>query len=214
MGMIRDDNGRVRLQPGMLHCTVSAIEFTFGRKKGAMTQPQRLSILRNHKWSNLPTSPGVYWWYFPHTALDHLRIAEFCDVKKLRLRTAPDGKVCLYHGLAKSLAQRVEWHAAQKLTLSCLQTGFLSTFRFTLLALNGFDYSEGEEKIDEYFDALSVSWRSTRTREEAESIECSELNGEYYYPLNIQANRRPELLAYIRHLKVLRSAYKKRYINQ
>jgi len=142
MGMIRDDNGRVRLQPGMLHCTVTAIELTFGRKKGAMTQPQPPSILRNHKWSNLPTSPGVYWWYFPHTVLDHLRIAEFCDVKKLRLRTAPDGKVCLYHGLAKSLAQRVEWHAAQKLTLSCLQTGFLSTFRFTLLALNDFNYSD------------------------------------------------------------------------
>ena len=179
-----------------------------------MTEPQLLSILRNHKWSNLPTSPGVYWWYFPHTALDHLRIAEFCDITKLRLRTAPDGKVCLYHGLAKSLVQRVEWHAAQKLTLSCLKTGFLSTFRFTLLALNDFDYPEGEEKIDKYFDALSVSWRSTTTREEAESIECSELDGEYHYPLNIQANKRPELLAYTRHLKAVRSNYKKRYINQ
>lgn len=178
-----------------------------------MTQPQPLLMLRNHKWSDLPTTPGVYWWYFPRIALDHFCIAEFCDITKLRLRTAPGGKVCLYHGLAKSIAQRVQWHAAQKLTLSCLQTGFLSTFRFTLLALNDFDYSEGVEKIDKYFDALSVSWRSTTTREEAESIECNELHGEYYYPLNIQGNKRSELLAFTRHLKVMRSAYKKRYIS-
>ncbi len=63
-----------------------------------------------------------------------------CDVAQLRLRVAPDGKVCLYHGMANNLAERVEWHAAQKLTLKCLQSGFLSTFRFTLLALNDFDY--------------------------------------------------------------------------
>lgn len=174
-----------------------------------MNQPQLLSTIRNHKWSDLPTSPGVYWWYFPRVALDHFRISEFCDIEKLLLRAAPDGKVCLYHGLAKSLAQRVEWHADQKLTLSCMQTGFLSTFRFTLLALNDFDYSEAEAKINSYFDDLSVSWRATTTREEAEFVERGELNGEYHYPLNIQANRKPELLAYIRHLKSVRKAYKK-----
>jgi predicted GIY-YIG superfamily endonuclease len=26
-------------------------------------------------------------------------------------------RVCLYHGVAKSLSERVEWHAAQKLSL-------------------------------------------------------------------------------------------------
>ncbi|MFZ6771570.1 GIY-YIG nuclease family protein [Undibacterium sp. SXout7W] len=177
-----------------------------------MNQPQLLSISRNHKWSNLPTSSGVYWWYFPPTALEQLRISEFCNVEKLKLRTALDGRICLYHGLAKNLAQRVEWHAAQKLTFSCLESGFLSTFRLTLLALNEIDYSGGDVEINNYFDDLSLSWKSTNTREEAELIERSELHGEYHYPLNIQGNKRPELLNYINLLKVIRKNYKRRNI--
>ena len=106
-----------------------------------MTEPQPLSVLRENSWSDVPSSPGVYWWYFAPTELDRLRVSELCDVDQLRLRVAPDGKVCLYHGMANNLAERIEWHAAQKLSLKCLQSGFLSTFRFTLLALNDFDYS-------------------------------------------------------------------------
>ena len=177
-----------------------------------MTEPQLLSGLRGTGWSGVPSSPGVYWWYFPRTALDHLRIAELCDVAKLRLRRAPDGKVCLYHGMANNLAERVEWHAAQKLTLNNLQSGFLSTFRFTLLALNDFDYLQGAEQIDGFFDGLSVSWLAVTTREEAEETERTELQGEYHYPLNIQGNRRPELVAFVRHLKSTRSVYKRRFV--
>jgi hypothetical protein len=154
----------------------------------------------------------VYWWYFPRTALNHLRIAELSDVAKLRLRYAPDAKVCLYHGMANNLAERVEWHAAQKLTLSCLRSGFLSTFRFTLLALNDFDYQQGAKEIDGFFDGLSVGWRVATTREEAEEMERVELQGEYHYPLNIQGNRRTELVAFVRHLKSTRSAYKRRFV--
>jgi hypothetical protein len=157
---------------------------------------------------------GVYWWYFPRTALDRFRIAEMCQVSQLCLRFASDGKVCLYHGMANDLAQRMEWHAAQKLTLSCLQSGFLSTFRFTLLALNDFDYLEGEEQIDGYFDSLSVSRQTATSREEAEAVERAELRGRYHYPLNIQGNRRAELVAFVRYLKSIRSAYKRRYVKQ
>ena len=154
----------------------------------------------------------MYRWYFPQTALDHLCIAKLSDVSKLRLRHAPDGKVCLYHGMANNLAERVEWHAAQNLTLSSLRSGFLSTFRFTLLALNDFDYLQGVQQIDEYFDGLSVAWRAATTRAEAEQMEQAELQSEYHYPLNIQGNRRPELLAFIRHLKSSRSTYKRRFV--
>src|SRR4029077_12307545 len=122
--------------------------------------------------------------------IDHLRVAELCDVARLRLRRAPDGKVCLYHGMAKNLAERVEWHAAQKLTLKCLQSGFLSTFRLTLLALNGFDYLGGSTQIDGFFDSLSIGWQAANSRDEAETLERSELQGTYHYPLNIQGNRR------------------------
>lgn len=154
----------------------------------------------------------MYWWYFPGSALDQLGIAELSDVSKLRFRYAPDGKVCLYHGMAKNLADRVKWHAAQKLTLSALQSGFLSTFRFTLLALNNFDYLQGEKQIDNFFDGLSVAWRTATTRHEAEEMERAELQGDYHYPLNIQGNREPELDAFLRHLKLMRSAYKRRFV--
>lgn len=176
-----------------------------------MTRPQLLSVLRRSGWSGVPPSPGVYWWYFPLAALERLRIAEVCDLAKLRLRRVPDGKVCLYHGMANNLAERVEWHAAQKLTLKCLQSGFLSTFRFTLLALNEFDYLKGTRQIDQFFDGLLVSWQVTSTREEAEALERAELQGAYHYPLNIQGNKRAELLKYVQHLKSIRSSYKRRY---
>lgn len=173
-----------------------------------MTEPQLLAALRTAAWSGLPSSPGVYWWYFPITALDHLRIAALSDVSKLRFRYAPDGKVCLYRGMANNLAERVEWHAAQKLTLSALRSGFLSTFRLTLLALNDFDYLQGAQHVDGFFDGLSVSWLATTTRTGAEG---AELQGDYHYPLNIQGNRRPELDAFLR-LKLTRSAYKRRFV--
>lgn len=75
----------------------------------AMTQPQSLSALRAKGWSGVPSTPGVYWWYFPRIELDRLRVAEVCDVSRLQLRSAPDGKVCLYHGMANSLAPRPSW---------------------------------------------------------------------------------------------------------
>lgn len=178
-----------------------------------MMEPQPLTALRMRAWSDLPPSSGVYWWYFPRTALSSLHIADLANVSQLRFRNAADGKVCLYHGMANNLAERVEWHAAQKLTLSALRSGFLSTFRFTLLALNNFDYLQGAKQIDQYFDGLSVAWRATTTRQEAEKMERSELQGDYRYPLNIQSNRHPELAGFIRHLKLSRSAYKARFIS-
>lgn len=74
-----------------------------------MTEPQPLAVLRSTAWSTIPKSPGVYWWYFPTSTLGSLRIDELCEVSTRRLRFAPDGKVCLYHGLANDLAQRVAW---------------------------------------------------------------------------------------------------------
>jgi hypothetical protein len=114
--------------------------------------------------------------------------------------------------MANNLAERVEWHAAQKLTLKCLQSGFLSTFRFTLLALNDFDYLGGSTQIDGFFDSLSIGWQTANSRNEAEALERSELQGTYHYPLNIRGNRRPELAAFVQHLKSARSAYKRRFV--
>lgn len=171
-------------------------------------EPRPLDALRRSRWSELPKSPGVYWWYFPESDVAHLRIRELCEVSSLRLRFASDGKLCLYHGLANNLAQRIAWHAEQRLTQGALKSGFLSTFRLTLLALNGYDYSQGSERIDRYFDGLSVSWQTTRSREEAREAEHAELQGSHHYPLNIQGNGSPDLQRFIEHLKRARKAYR------
>lgn len=179
-----------------------------------MTEPQSLSILREKNWSDVPSLPGVYWWYFPQTELKRLRIADFCDLAQLRLRLSPDNeKVCLYHGMANILAERIKWHAAQRLTINCLQSCFLSTFRLTLLALNDFNYLIGSDHIDNFFDNLSISWQATNSRKEAEALEHVELQSGHHYPLNIRGNTRPELTAFVRYLKETRSAYRRQYVS-
>lgn len=172
---------------------------------------ENLAQLRARRWSTVPASPGVYWWFFPERCLETFRLRELCDATALTLRRSDTGKVCLYHGMATSLSQRIEWHAAQELRMSALRSGFLSTFRFTLLALNDFDYSAGAEAIDAFMDQLHIEWEAFPTVEAAAAAEMRELLGGARYPLNIQNNRKPELAAYTRHLKKLRKSYKARH---
>jgi hypothetical protein len=175
----------------------------------------RVSDLRAARWRSLPGDPGVYWWYFPESAVEDLQIARWCDLAALRLRRSHDGRVCLYHGMAKSLAQRIEWHAAQPLSLGALRSGFLSTFRFTLLALNDFNYLLGSAQIDRFMDYLDVVWQAHPSVEAAAEQEAGELaGGTFHYPLNIQANRHLELAAFVAHLKATRRAYKQRYLQR
>ena len=173
---------------------------------------EMLGKLRATNWRTIPDDPGVYWWYFPRECVTRLRIGELCDVAALNLRASPSGKVCLYHGMAKSLAERVEWHAAQKLGLSALRSGFLSTFRLTLLALNEFDYLRGAAEIDAFMDELEVEWRIFPAEQAALAAEAAELTGPFHYPLNIQNNRKPGLAAFTQHLQAARKAYRQRYL--
>lgn len=173
----------------------------------------QVAKLRASDWKTVPIGPGVYWWYFPEECLDRFRIREFCPEEALNLRRSPEGKVCLYHGMATSLAQRTEWHAAQSLRLGALSSGFLSTFRFTLLALNNFDYLAGSAEIDRFMDGLDIAWQSALSVADADAIERAELAGPCHYPLNIQNNRRPEVAGFIRHLKSARRDYKHRYLS-
>jgi hypothetical protein len=114
--------------------------------------------------------------------------------------------------MATSLAERVKWHAAQKLAMSALTSGFLSTFRFTLLALNDIDYSAGEREIDAFMDSLDVEWVPYPAVADAVTAETQELLVGPHYPLNIQNNCKPELANYTRYLKSVRKAYKERYM--
>jgi hypothetical protein len=172
----------------------------------------RVAHLRAARWKTVPAGPGVYWWYFPEESIEKFRVGEFCRVASLVLRRSPTGKICLYHGMARSLSQRVAWHAEQALRISALKSGFLSTFRFTLLALTDFDYSAGAGAIDAFMDELDIEWETFPTPEEATAAERRELHGGTHFPLNIQNNYKPELAVYTRHLKASRKAYKARYL--
>jgi hypothetical protein len=173
---------------------------------------EQLSDLRAARWKTIPAGPGVYWWYFPESCVEKFRIFQFCGAAPLTLRRSLTGKVCLYHGMARSLSQRVEWHAEQGLRMSALRSGFLSTFRLTLLALNDYDYLAGQREIDAFMDLLDVEWQSFPTVGDAAAAETHELLIGPHYPLNIQNNRKPALAMYTRHLKATRKLYRERYL--
>ena len=139
---------------------------------------------------------------------DELKINEFCDTESLTLRRSANGKVCLYVGVASELRERTEWHADQPLSQSALKSGFLSTFRKSLLALNWIEYTTGFDEINRFMDRLDIAWQTTADLPTAKQIESAEINGEYHYPINIQGNRRRELRHYLHFLKQRRKEYK------
>lgn len=169
-----------------------------------------LADLRAAKWRHVPDAPGVYWWYFPVDCLASFQIETYCPCTNLRLRRVADGRVCLYHGMAKNMRERVIWHSAQKLTASALRSGFLSTFRLTLLALKDFPYSASSKDIDQFMDGLAIAWHPTADVAAAHAAESAELRGTFHYPLNLSGNRRPQLTAFHQHLTSLRRTYKQR----
>jgi hypothetical protein len=177
-----------------------------------MNDVHLVSALRLDSWRTIPATPGLYWWFFPETALTDFRITELVDLTKINLKQSADGKVCLYHGMANNLAQRIKWHSAQKLSRGALQSGFLSTFRHTLLSLSDFDYFAGEKEIDTLFDTLAIDWISVESREVALEMEQSNFRGNFAFPLNIQDNKVPELSLYLKHLKATRRAYRHNFL--
>ena len=174
--------------------------------------PHPIERLRASDWMEIPNGPGVYWWYFPQRHLELFGIAHHCDADGLRLRRARSGRLCLYVGIAKSLRKRIKWHAAQPLRQSTLRSGWLSTLRFSLLALGKLNYNSGDAAINRLMDELSVSWASTQGKPEADLIEASELRGGFHFPLNIRDNHRLETARFVEHLQELRRVYRKQYL--
>jgi hypothetical protein len=167
--------------------------------------PTSIEALRANEWRELPSKPGVYWWYFPKNDFESFEIPSSLTG---RLRKSRDGKRCLYCGITKNLRGRVRWHAQQKLTPSALRSGYLSTLRLTLLALNEFNYHPDRGEIDRFLDKLSLSWEKAPLSR-AKKIEQSELGGRKCpFPLNIRGNKFPELKEYIGRLKSIRKKYR------
>ena len=162
--------------------------------------------LRVDKWKGLPSDPGVYWWYFPKQDAKRLlkSLLSKSQIQALNLRPSKDGKVCLYCGMAGSLRVRGRWHAAQKLTRSALKSRFLSTLRFTLLALTKMDYYKAEQRINRLIDGVTLEWISAKSRKDAQHQEAREFKSKFHYPLNIRSNSCAELADCVGKLQGIR----------
>jgi hypothetical protein len=129
----------------------------------------------------------------------------------------PDLGCCysLYFGIAKNLKQRLEWHSAQPLKRSALSSGFLSTFRFSLLTLLNLNYTEaGERQLNEFMDQLLIEWVETSSKSDAKVAEHAELHGEWSYLINLQGNKTPGAQPYVRELKRKRKEYKAHWLQR
>ncbi|MGC3988115.1 MAG: hypothetical protein QM796_00245 [Chthoniobacteraceae bacterium] len=169
----------------------------------------QLKDLRRNKWRGIPNSPGIYWWYFPKSDLIRLNINNH---QFLKFHSIPNGSVCLYVGVASVLSKRIKWHGDQHLTDGALRSRFLSTLRFSILAMLKIHYKDGEKVVNCVFDKLHVRWKTTSSKNEARSLEMKELCGEYHYPLNIQHNRNTLVAEYVQRLRSARKIYRKTYL--
>jgi hypothetical protein len=171
-----------------------------------LRNPTSISSLRRNGWK-IPTKPGVYWWFFSPGHTKRLGVPP----ESLKQCRAFESKVCLYHGMAKNLRERIRWHADQDLTVGALRSGWLSTLRFTLLALNDTHFASGPTLINGFMDALWVCWREARDLEEAHSMEDAQFRA-HYFPLNLKGNARRVLVDYRRFVRQRRRDYKRRHL--
>ena len=176
-------------------------------------EPCSIEHLRRSDFEGVPDGPGVYWWHFPYRHLELLGIARHCSPEALQLRPAGNGKICLYVGIAKSLRERIKWHAAQHVSQSALRSRWLSTLRFSIMALARLDYDSGDAEINRLMDELDVSWISTQGEPGAKTIESAELCGGFHFPLNIRDNHRLETARFVKHLQERRKVYRKQYLS-
>jgi len=183
-----------------------------------MTNTYAVSNLRQTNWSTVPKGSGYYRWYFPEPSLRPLGLETLPQQAELKLHLIEHNGMLyygFYFGIAKSLRERVTWHSAQPLKRSALKSGFLSTFRFSLLALLDLEYSEsGQRALDDFMNHLFIEWTETSTKAEAEAVERAELRGELTYPINLQGNKTPGARAYVRDLKQKRKQYKAHWLQQ
>lgn len=158
--------------------------------------------------------PGIYIWWFKDSAaksiMGQLGLLKHMDrllAKKI------NGENCraLYFGIAggkSGLLGRIKWHVCQKHTESTVKSGYLSTLRQTLCAINGYDMSKGESITNAFIDGNCYwEWKYTESETDAETIEKNELRTNYY-PLNVKDNKTVDKDT-ILLLKKLRALYKK-----
>jgi hypothetical protein len=165
--------------------------------------------LRESKWRSIPAGPGYYLWYFPKSCIEEMGMIEYLENEKLNFQRLDNGMIGLYFGIAINLRERVRWHSAQPLTLSALSSGYLSTFRFSLLSMLNIKYSlENTQKINDFMDLLMITWTETLTKEDACAKEAEVLTSDVTYLMNLQGNKTPGAQEMINKIKIKRRSYK------
>jgi len=168
--------------------------------------------------------PGWYKWYAPIESVNvllnssHIEGKFFEDILPLLSKIEHEGKAyyCIYVGQAvkESIRARLDWHVNQKHTRTAVESGFLSTFRKTIASLITGDQMD-EVATNDLIDTLVVDYysvdfiiKSDEARKVIDGIERYEMNN-IVSPLNIQGNKRVEVMAFKKELMRVRKNAKK-----
>jgi len=127
----------------------------------------------------LPQERGVYFWYVDKNGAQQLGInIDKCFCK--------NEHYLVYIGLAKSIYQRLNWHAFDKHKTSSITLGFLSTLRQTLSALLVGNMVNAEESVNSFMDDSMLVEFEVRP----DYIEYEKnLISQYNLPLNLRNNK-------------------------
>ena len=128
---------------------------------------------------NLPSEGGVYFWYVTKEGAQQLGI----NINKCFCK---NNYYLVYIGLAKSIHQRLHWHAFDKHSISSIKSGFLSTLRQTLSALLVGNMNNAENIVNNFMNDNMVVDFEVRP----DYIEYEKNLISYYdLPLNLRNNK-------------------------
>lgn len=160
--------------------------------------------------------PGTYRWWFHARSFKDLGLTHI-NPSAIRNEIIEGEKYyALYFGITikETIRKRLNWHINQTHSYSNIKSGTISTLRHTLCALllkslPQKAITDSERIINEFIDAnCIVEWTPypPGTESEIRNDEKKELSLSYWYPLNIQDNKKSDLvkLDYYNKLKRLR----------
>ena len=161
-----------------------------------------IEIRNNNVQMSISKQPGIYRWYMSKYLVNKLNVPiEGCQY---------DDKFgyLVYVGIAKSMRERLVWHATQKHLPSAVRSGFLSTLRQTLSGLAKAPMDD-TDTVNDIIDNMFVEFEYCASKDEA-----LELEKEYFkttsLPLNIMGNKHP----FAKELKRLRKESKNKFMTK
>lgn len=168
--------------------------------------------------------PGTYRWWFHESCLKDLGLYNNGSYVLKSETIDEETYYALYFGIAvkETIRSRFNWHISQSHSYSNIKSGTISTLRHTLSALllkkNPCKTIPNSERVvNDFIDAnCIVEWTPypTGTESQIHIDELQELSQSYWYPLNIQDNKKKDSvkLDYYKNLKRLRSVLKKELV--